>query len=258
MVLFGAVHTSPGPINGTPVAVTWEWDALSGWQQISGVGGPLATSRALHYDPARRVQVLGVAIGALEQVWERRGNSAWVQQSQALAPPSAAYPMVFDSRRNRLILSNYAGATWSYAAVVPATYATHGDGCAGTLGEPRLATAEPWTLPWLGSTMQIEVEGAPQSVAILATGLDDRLAGATPLPLDLSSLGMPGCSLRTAPDVVTFGLGAGTSVGFAVPVPNRLPLVSLRFYQQALVLDPAANAAGLVLSNSIAARPGTW
>lgn len=258
LVMFGAEQLPTGMIPGPAFAVTWEWDAVNGWRQIPGVGGPVSRHRSLHYDPARRVQVVRAFVALAEGVWERRGGAPWVQVNLVGEVPSAVVPaMVFDQRRNRLVLPGWNGNTWTYGPVNSATHAVHGAGCPGSLGEPRLAVTEPWTVPWLGTTMQVDVTNVPQAIAILTTGLDDRLWGATSLPLDLSALGMPGCELRVAPEVAALGFGVGT-VGFSVAVPNQPVLLSLWFFQQAAVPDPGLNPLGLVMTNSAVATIGTW
>ena len=48
----------------------------------------------------------------------------------------------------------------------------------------------------------------------------------------------------------------GTPAPFSVSVPNNSALTCFQFYQQAAVLDGAANAFGFVLSNATAASAG--
>ena len=86
-------------------------------------------------------------------------------------------------------------------------------------------------------------------------GVSNTNLGGLPLPFDLSVLGMNGCTLYTSLDVTLpmtnlFGRARAT-----VPIPlGRQP--GLRFYNQAIVVDPGANAAGLVLSNAGAGVDG--
>jgi len=78
-----------------------------------------------------------------------------------------------------------------------------------------------------------------------------------PLPFDLGPLGIPGCSARVSVDFVAFVLGSGGFADCRLSIPNNPVLVGVRFYQQALVLDPAAgNAFGAVTSDATAAVVG--
>jgi formylglycine-generating enzyme required for sulfatase activity len=69
------------------------------------------------------------------------------------------------------------------------------------------------------------------------------------MPLD--PFGMPGCVGRVSPDATVFVAGSGNRATFAMTVPANAALVSLRFFQQALVVDAGAgNAAGAVISEA--------
>lgn len=46
------------------------------------------------------------------------------------------------------------------------------------------------------------------------------------------------------------------TVRVTIPIPDDPGLIGARFYQQALVLDPRANAAGFVVSDAAAAAIG--
>ena len=82
------------------------------------------------------------------------------------------------------------------------------------------------------------------------------MAGSTPLPQRLDPLGMPGCSAHVSPDAVLFVAGSGGEAKFTITVPYQPSLLGLRFYNQAFVLDPAANALGAVVSDAAAALIG--
>jgi hypothetical protein len=75
--------------------------------------------------------------------------------------------------------------------------------------------------------------------------------GGVPLPVDLGPLGAPGCAWN-----ISWALSAPlmpTSVGARWPdqtIPNDPALRGTSFYDQALFLDAAANALGLVMSQS--------
>ena len=68
---------------------------------------------------------------------------------------------------------------------------------------------------------------------------------------------MPGCSLRVSLDSVTLLYGSGGFADYRLPIPNIQSLVGVRFYDQAVVVDPAAgNGFGGVMSDAAAAVVG--
>ena len=86
----------------------------------------------------------------------------------------------------------------------------------------------------------------PQNLAVLGMGFSKP-----PQPVSLAGLGMPGCSLHIDVDAVALLSGQWNRAKFGLSIPSRASLVGLHFYQQALVLDPAAgNPAGAVMSNA--------
>jgi hypothetical protein len=134
------------------------------------------------------------------------------------------------------------------------SYVTFGGGCAGSLPPSRLV---PRDTPRIGATLEVRLANLPANAAFLIAGTSTTTSTLGPLPLDLGALGMPGCSLRVSNDFVRFLVGSGGSASHALAIPNSLALVGARFYQQALVLDPAAgNVLGAVVSDAAAAVIG--
>lgn len=52
--------------------------------------------------------------------------------------------------------------------------------------------------------------------------------------------------------------GQGGQAVFELPIPDAVALVGTRFFHQALVLDPGANAAGVVVSDAAEGIVGHW
>jgi hypothetical protein len=120
-----------------------------------------------------------------------------------------------------------------------------GEGCAGASGAvPGLGLSGS---PALGGTTDVWVSNArPSSATQILLGVDN----APPLPQDLTAFGMPGCRLYVAPLDALAGLTDAVGVlRLALTIPNRPDLVGAILYSQALVVDPGANAAGLVTTN---------
>lgn len=122
-----------------------------------------------------------------------------------------------------------------------------GAGCGGlaldaAAGAPTLGA---------GFTVAIESIDPAASAAALLLGLSRDLAGSVALPLPLDAFGMPGCALLVSiEDAIPLPIGAGRAAfGFAVPAEPSL--LDARFHSQGLVLQLAANPAGVLLSNAL-------
>jgi hypothetical protein len=77
-------------------------------------------------------------------------------------------------------------------------------------------------------------------------GVSDADYGGTPLPLDLTLLGAPGCWLRTSIEAVQPVQNVFGNATWSIAIP---PVLGATFYVQTLPFDPAVNALGLTASN---------
>jgi hypothetical protein len=128
------------------------------------------------------------------------------------------------------------------------TYITFANGCAGTRSATRLI---PHDVPRIGKTLAVQLFDLPMHSALLAFGWN-RLAQ----PIDLTQIGLTGCNLQIQVDAMRFLAGADHTARFELPIPYFTGLIGLEFYQQALVLDPGANPAGIVTSDAAHAVVG--
>jgi len=80
--------------------------------------------------------------------------------------------------------------------------------------------------------------------------------GAVTLPVDLSGLGMPGCTLHCSAEVALPLANLAGTASLVLPIPNSAALVGGVFYNQAFALDPPANPLGLIVSNAGAGTVG--
>ncbi len=130
-----------------------------------------------------------------------------------------------------------------------------GTACVGSFGNvPVLGSA---TVPTIGTNFTLQMHGAAPSAF---AGL---LLGATPFPggLDLSGLGINGCSLFVDPLVTLFSAtGAGDaqrgegSATFGLSIPNDPNLVAGVLHFQAFVLDVSTGRAlPLTMTNGLSA-----
>jgi hypothetical protein len=78
-----------------------------------------------------------------------------------------------------------------------------------------------------------------------------------PLPIDLTVVGMPGCSLLQSGEIVGFRLadGSGTAA-FQLPIPPAPALLGFDVFTQSFVLDAGANPPGWLASAAIALTIG--
>lgn len=131
------------------------------------------------------------------------------------------------------------------------TYVSFAQGCAGSLPPARLV---PRDTPHLGKTLEVTLFDLPLDLAFLVFGWE-RL----PSPVDLGFLGMPGCNLHVSLDAILPVTGTNHQAKWSLPIPNDPVWVGTRFYNQALVPDPAAgNSFGAVVSDAAEAVIGHW
>lgn len=133
------------------------------------------------------------------------------------------------------------GPTCIYVGVAP--------GCSGTLPATKLV---PRDTPRIGRTQQVTLFDLPANAAILVTAWQRRS------PLDLGLFGAPGCLVHVANGFPQLVAGQGQQGVAQLSVPDRPALVGVRFYQQALVLDPVGNGLGVVASDTMEGVVGHW
>ena len=262
-VLFGGV----APVTGAMSTATWMWNGTA-WTQANVFGSPPSAryEASMTFDPTRGVCVLhgGVTAGGmvLDDTWEFDG-ATWTLVSTGAPGPRRCASMAFDRYRGTNVLyggsnslaggiSTILGDTWTYGP----SYAPFGSGCAGSSGVPFLSAS---IGPRLGQTFAPTIQNLVASfpLAVVALGFSDTSWSGVPLPLDMTSAGIPGCSLFVAADRIDV-IAAQNGIGqqfLAIPVdPWFLGAV---FYQQGFSFElPGFNAFGGVLSNAARARIG--
>jgi alpha-tubulin suppressor-like RCC1 family protein len=125
------------------------------------------------------------------------------------------------------------------------SFETFAPGCSGSQQAAQLRCRH---LPRQGQSLLVEVNRLPQSMAFLAVGFDNLSSPVGALPLDLGTRGMPGCKWNVRVYASLLMLGVSGAVTFSTAIPNRPDVVDRVFHVQALIPDPAANAAGAVVS----------
>lgn len=244
-------------VNGVPHlhASTWEWDPINDWVTYAD-SGPIDLNR-LWFDEQRGAAVRLNMASPSSTLLRWDSGQGWIPIANLSSLPLTVYgpSSAYDSARNRFYYPESTTALAYLSDVHPASYTAHGSGCLGAQS-PALGLTFPWTRAWLGSTLDLTAGGLPLSSGLLAMGFSDQSYGATPLPLDLSSYGMPGCMLRVAPDATALLVGANNTVSWQIPIPNQQSLLGIPFWQQVLAPAPGVNPAGMVTSASMRGTVG--
>jgi hypothetical protein len=249
VVMFGGRDAS-----NVALAETWEYLGAT-WTQRTPAASPSARiDHEMVWDAARGRTVIFSGFQMGPDTWEWDG-ATWLNRAPVTSPSGRyAYGFAFDAKKSKVLLfGGYAGGqnseTWEYGPTGPASFTTFGTGCAGSAGTPQLAAA-PYSLPWLGDTFTMRLTNLPAQPAAMFFGVSKTSWGAFSLPLALGPFGMPGCTLYVSVDLVV-GLSVTSGVAtLALPVPNLPSLVGLSLYAQGVVVSPATNSVGLVVSNA--------
>lgn len=129
----------------------------------------------------------------------------------------------------------------------------YGSGCPASVGDPL---PRAYVMPRLGRLFIAGIDqiGPGAQTVFGLVGLSRQHLGGQPLPIDLGAFGMPGCALLCSADLLHLTVGPGNWWWFSMPVGQEL--VGARFFLQGLVVDPGANAAGLVTTPGLMAVIG--
>lgn len=254
-VLFGG-RLASNAINNE----TWLWDGAT-WTRVTPALSPSPRLRVgFAYDPiVQRCVLFGGFDGSqfFNDLWSfnsRRGN--WQQIRPATVPPARdAHAMAWFAARGCFVAfgGDVAGApgndTWEYCA--SGRWISFWPGCAGSAGVPALAAVAPST-PAIGTTFTLRVTNVPAvpGAVVLGFGVSSSTWLGSSLPLDLGPFGANGCSAYTSVEVALPGTATAGAADFALAIPATTALLGVGFYNQAWVVDPAANALQLVLSNA--------
>ncbi len=117
----------------------------------------------------------------------------------------------------------------------------------------------------VGGTLTSWTLGPDASLAMFVLGASNTRWGPMPLPLDLGSVGAPGCRLYVSQDIVAVGWTARAprtphaTVAFGLALPYVRSLAGSRVFSQWIFFDRKANSAGITTTNGasvlIAAAP---
>lgn len=259
VVLFGGNTIQGG--TGTFPTDTWEY-ASGVWTQVATATTPGERMGAkMAYDPVRqRLVLVGGLDGAFavtSDTWEYNGVDWLRTPTSADVSARFEHSLAYDASIGGLVTFGGTsgtfqpiGDTWALDATLAARRTTRGVGCAAASGAIPLVVRP--GLPRLGAGFDFAVANAtPGSVGVLIVG-----TVALPAPVDLTSVGAPGCSLYVANDVTVVAvIDAVGAAAVTLTIPNAASLVGTAFFDQWAVLD-SVNALGLVFSNQGYAQVG--
>ncbi len=152
--------------------------------------------------------------------------------------------------------------SWEFFGQCNGSSLPYGLGCAGTVGMPPTLRNLNGSRPVVGNGFNMVLDNLPTangSFAVGMWGFSNEIWGDTRffLPDDLGWLGMPGCDLLVSLDrVVPLVITPGGQANWTLNVPLNNDLCGLSFYAQGLIVDPGANALGVIVSDAIAGAVG--
>ncbi len=131
------------------------------------------------------------------------------------------------------------------------SYTLFGSGCKGTPGFPARLLA-PVDLPMVYAPFTLRFDYLPTSPGLLHVvfGFSKTLWGHTPLPYDLTHIGLTGCTVFISVDIPIPVTYTGTVASLTIDIPNNASLRGLVFFNQALVVDPGINAYDATVTNA--------
>ena len=143
-------------------------------------------------------------------------------------------------------------ADWFHSSALigsESAFVTFASGCSGSQATCQLIPRE---TPQIGKTLEVYLDSVPANIAVMAMGWTPISPG-----VSLSGVGMPGCSIHISLDGLIALAGSGGHATWSLSIPYQPALIGVRFYNQALVLDPgASNSLGAVVSDAAEAVVG--
>jgi hypothetical protein len=175
-----------------------------------------------------------VSIRASQKFWISQGDTGGVKPAIVQGGAQSAFPVYYRPGPSSAWL------TWPFRDRPSYRVLIAQPGQPGTI--PHLFHMG---LPEVGKSFRLGVDFVPpNSAALLFFGASRRTWLGIPLPLELSFLGAPGCSLLVSNDILLLAPPAPMQSSILIQVPNSPSLKGAVFYNQWTVLDPRANRFG--------------
>ena len=266
VVLYGGLQSQTVAFHDT-----WEWDGITWTQRFPATSFAGLMGCRMVYDRSRgKIVLFGGAVPTFPRLsysaatWEWDGTN-WSFVTTTFPRARWWFGMCYDPVLGQCVIAGGDGDdgrfwdTWLLGPTAAANVSPYGSGCPGGAGIPTLAEVS-GSLPWLGETFRASLTNLGPTpgiyVPFFVLGDSKTTWGSSTLPLDLTSLGMPGCSLNASPLFSGVLTNAAGQAGLLLPIPNFASLVGATLYAQGGVTDPDANLLGVVLSNGSALKLG--
>lgn len=261
---------------GTSGNETWEWDGSTWSLRASGFPPHVGTANLAYDEVRRRSVLTTFGLAGVEMwEWDGANWFSTNPPTRPSIPPQSALA-AFDPVRERVVVleaghtnpapsHEWDGTTWRsfplaprlraqrLAAVgvpgvglvvahlenastvtltndVPATTTGFGSACPDV--QRRLTSNH----PWLGTTCTLRYPAANGTLCLFASGGSNTQYGGVPLPIDLGVLGLPGCSLFVAPDLLDLRTAAGGAATLTIVLPANPALAGVQLFHQAAEL----------------------
>jgi hypothetical protein len=258
----------------------WEYDAAT-WTQITptpppapatGTFGPGARAGfGMTYDPRAERTVIACGESSFgcqsdAWAWDGRGFTQLLPQTQA---PSArrGLQLVHDPASNQLLLhAGGCGSTLTndlFSLDLPVFWRSTrvGTGCQGSNGRTMALAIASGSSAVIGQNLNLTLSDVP--FVFFAPygliGLSDTNFRGLPLPLDLSVLGLAGCSAYGSGDAsVPMSLPNATGGStWTLPIPNGAYLLGMPLHLQGLSFEAPGFTRWASVSNGVSVRIGS-
>jgi hypothetical protein len=257
----------------------WEWDHTA-WTQITPVPGSQQQTApftpgardgfGMTYDPrAERVVLFGgeTSFGVQSDAWSWNGTG-WTfhQPTSSTPPPRRGTVLLHDPSANRILLHAGGNGTtlyndlWQFDVPVFWRSNTSGTGCQGSNGRTMALSIATGSTGVIGQTMQMQLTNVPFAFFLPygLLGLSNTTFNGLPLPLDLTVIGLTGCTAYTSGDTslpMSLPSAAGTST-WSLPIPSGSYLLGIEIYLQGLSFEPPGFSRWASVSNLLTVRLG--
>ncbi len=227
---------------GQPAPRTFSYSQRFAGSTAMAASGDTEMIRNGQFEVLRFVQA---ALTVREEMYDLTVDP-WENTNLLLQPLSATASEAYRTLRREL--AKLRGYAWS---------ASYGTACSGGGLSPTLAVLGTST-PTIGTTFNLRVQGLSASVlaTVGAIGFQNTTWNGSPLPVDLSTIGMTGCSLWVDPVLTTVLTQTLTTAAMPIVLPNSSSIIGAALFAQAFPLAANVNPAGILATGAIEAIVG--
>lgn len=251
----GRIYLNEDPGNTTYIGKVWCYDPSSD-----------TLVQLAKFDPARwgELAAAGGTPGAIAPQTNDKETSGVIDITSILpgGPGETVLLMVAQDHSTNAAVATASSVEGGQLVLmkvrVNAAVTSYGVSC----GQPGMSIlSDSGSLPRVGQAYLSRISRVPtSSAAVMSVGLSNTTINGSPLPLSLTSYGLPSCFLYHDG---AFGFAfpcasAGANAAlFTLNIPSSQIFVGMKVFLQAWAPDATANAGGLVGTNALEIRVGT-